>query len=171
MTRLITVSNRVGVPGPGSARAGGLEAAIREALQAEGGIWFGWSGEVAEARSNSPKIVKRGNVTFATVDLSRSDYEQYYLGYANSTLWPLLHYQLGLIEFHRAQFKGYIAVNEYFAQMLKPMIRPDDLIWVHDYHMIPLAERAAQVGRHKPDRVLPAYPDAADRYPGRAAQP
>jgi trehalose 6-phosphate synthase len=146
LTRLITVSNRVGVPGPGSARAGGLEAAIREALQAEGGIWFGWSGEVAEARSNSPKIVKRGNVTFATVDLSRSDYEQYYLGYANSTLWPLLHYQLGLIEFHRAQFKGYIAVNEYLAQMLKPMIRPDDLIWVHDYHMIPLASELRKLG-------------------------
>ncbi len=146
LTRLITVSNRVGVPSRGASRAGGLEAAIREALQAQGGVWFGWSGDVAEARSDAPKIAKRGNVTFATVDLSQSDYDEYYLGYANRTLWPLLHYQLGLIEFHRAQFKGYIAVNAYFARMLKPLIQPDDLIWVHDYHMIPLAEELRKLG-------------------------
>ncbi len=145
MSRLITVSNRVGVPTPGT-RAGGLEAALREALEKDGGLWFGWSGEVAETRSTAPNIVTKGNVTFATVDLSRSDYEDYYLGYANSTLWPLVHYQLGLIEFHRKQFQGYIAVNDYLARMLAPLIEPDDLIWVHDYHLIPLAEALRKLG-------------------------
>ncbi|MDB5396790.1 MAG: trehalose-6-phosphate synthase [Rhodospirillales bacterium] len=146
MSKLITVSNRVGVPSPGSGRAGGLESALREALEADGGIWFGWSGEVGETRSETPKIQKKGNVTFATVDLCRADYEDYYLGYANSTLWPLLHYQLGLVEFHRKQFQGYIAVNEYLARMLLPLIEPDDLIWVHDYHLIPLAEELRKLG-------------------------
>jgi trehalose 6-phosphate synthase len=146
LSRLITVSNRVGVPTPGAGRAGGLEAALREALEAEGGVWFGWSGEVGETRSEKPAIVKKGNVTFATVDLNPTDYEDYYLGYANSTLWPLLHYQLGLIEFHRKQFQGYIAVNEYLARMLAPLIQPDDLIWVHDYHLIPLAEELRKLG-------------------------
>ena len=146
MSRLITVSNRVGVPTPGAGRAGGLESALREALEAGGGIWFGWSGEVSETRSEQPIILKKGKVTFATVDLSRADYEDYYLGYANSTLWPLLHYQLGLVEFHRKQFHGYIAVNEYMARLLAPMIEPDDLIWVHDYHLIPLAEELRKLG-------------------------
>jgi trehalose 6-phosphate synthase len=146
LSRLITVSNRVGVPTPGAGRAGGLEAALREALEADGGVWFGWSGEVGEARSDEPKILKRGKVTFATVDLNRADYEDYYLGFANSTLWPLLHYQLGLIEFHRKQFQGYIAVNAYLARMLLPLIEPDDLIWVHDYHLIPLAEELRKLG-------------------------
>ena len=146
MSRLITVSNRVGVPTPGVGRAGGLEAALREALEADGGIWFGWSGEVGETRSEKPIILKKGNVTFATVNLSPADYDDYYLGYANSTLWPLLHYQLGLIEFHRKQFQGYIAVNEYLARMLRPLIEPDDLIWVHDYHLIPLAEELRKLG-------------------------
>ena len=146
MSRLITISNRVGVPTPGAGRAGGLEAALREALEADGGIWFGWSGEVAETRSTTPKILHKGKVTFATVDLSRADYDDYYLGYANSTLWPLLHYQLGLIEFHRKQFEGYIAVNDYLARMLAPLIQPDDLIWVHDYHLIPLADALRKLG-------------------------
>jgi trehalose 6-phosphate synthase len=146
LSRLITVSNRVGIPTAGAGRAGGLEAALREALEANGGIWFGWSGDVGETRSEKPTILKKGNVTFATVDLSPTDYEDYYLGYANSTLWPLLHYQLGLIEFHRKQFQGYIAVNEYMARMLAPLIQPDDLIWVHDYHLIPLAEELRKLG-------------------------
>jgi trehalose 6-phosphate synthase len=143
---LITVSNRVGVPTPGAGRAGGLEAALREALEADGGIWFGWSGAVGETRSDTPKMLKKGKVTFATVDLSRTDYEDYYLGYANSTLWPLLHYQLGLIEFHRKQFEGYISVNQYLAKLLVPLIAPDDMIWVHDYHLIPLAEELRKLG-------------------------
>jgi len=146
LSRLITVSNRVGVPTPGATRAGGLEAALREALEKDGGLWFGWSGEITETRSEKPAILKRGNVTFATVDLSRTDYEDYYLGYANSTLWPLVHYQLGRIEFHRQQFRGYIAVNEYLARMLAPLIEPDDLIWVHDYHLIPLGEELRKLG-------------------------
>ena len=85
-------------------------------------------------------------MTFATVDLSRADYDGYYLGYANSTLWPLLHYQLGLIEFHRQQFEAYIGVNRYMGEMLLPFIEPDDLIWVHDYHLIPLASELRRLG-------------------------
>ncbi len=144
MGRLITVSNRVGLPG--ATRAGGLEAAMREALQVEGGVWFGWSGEISESRSTSPAMATKGNISFATVDLTRADYEDYYLGYANSTLWPLLHYQLGLIEFHRKQFQGYIGVNAYLARMLEPLIEPDDLIWVHDYQLIPLASELRRRG-------------------------
>ena len=146
MSRLISVSNRVSVPTSGAGRAGGLEAALREALDASGGIWFGWSGQVADARSESPAILEKGKVTFATADLTRADYEDYYLGYANSTLWPLLHYQLGLVEFHRKQLRGYISVNEYFARLLRPLIEDDDLIWVHDYHLIPLAAELRQLG-------------------------
>jgi trehalose 6-phosphate synthase len=144
VSRLITVSNRVGTPG--ATRAGGLESAMREALQEEGGVWFGWSGEIAEARSETPNVTTKGDISYVTVDLTRADYEDYYLGYANSTLWPLLHYQLGLIAFHRKQFQGYIGVNAYLARMLEPMIEPDDLIWVHDYQLIPLASELRRRG-------------------------
>ncbi|HTJ65284.1 MAG TPA: trehalose-6-phosphate synthase, partial [Alphaproteobacteria bacterium] len=146
MSRLITVSNRVGIPTPGTTRAGGLESALREALEKDGGVWFGWSGEVTAERSERPGIQKKGKVTYATVNLSQDDYDQYYLGYANRTLWPLLHSHLGLVEFHSSQLRGYISVNEYLAKMLAPMIEPGDLIWVHDYHLIPLAEELRKLG-------------------------
>jgi trehalose 6-phosphate synthase len=127
-------------------RAGGLETALREALETSAGLWFGWSGEVAERRSDTPMVLKKGKATYVTVNLSQADYDQYYLGYANRTLWPLLHSHLGLVEFHRLQLRGYIGVNEYLAKMLFQLLQPDDLIWVHDYHMIPLGEELRKLG-------------------------
>ena len=47
VSRLVVVSNRVSVPDDGAKRAGGLEVALRPALQSHGGVWLGWSGKIA----------------------------------------------------------------------------------------------------------------------------
>jgi trehalose 6-phosphate synthase len=80
-------------------------------------------------------------VTTATIDLSTRDIEEYYNGYANSTLWPLFHYRLDLTKYEPETAKGYERVNEHFAERVTPLIEPDDLVWVHDYHLLPLGER------------------------------
>jgi trehalose 6-phosphate synthase len=80
-------------------------------------------------------------VTTATIDLEPQDVEEYYNGYANSTLWPLFHYRIDLTEYEREFGKGYERVNEQFADSVTPLIEPGDMIWVHDYHLIPLGER------------------------------
>ncbi len=137
MARLVVVSNRVTLPRERMSRAGGLAVALREELQRAGGIWFGWSGEVSEAADGKPQVTQVGKVTYVTLDLSPRDHAAYYIGYANSTLWPLCHYRLGLIDFHRSHFEGYLRVNSAFAKALKPLLKPDDVIWVHDYHFVP----------------------------------
>src|SRR6266550_8816413 len=86
--RLVVVSNRVSLTAGAKPDSGGLAVAIRAALQQSGGIWFGWSGEVEAAPSGEPKIVSDEPLTFATLDLSRRDYDEYYIGYANRVLWP-----------------------------------------------------------------------------------
>ena len=146
MPRLVIVSNRVALPGGGSERAGGLAVAMRDALRGSGGLWFGWSGEVGGSTSTAPRVVRAGRVEYATIDLSRSDHEQYYNGFANSTLWPLLHYRLGLLEFHRENLDAYRRVNRAFATALHPLLRSDDLIWVHDYHLLALAQNLRRLG-------------------------
>ena len=115
-------------------------------MQRAGGVWFGWSGEISEAPDERPKIVEAGKVTYAMLDLSPHDHAAYYIGYANSTLWPLCHYRLGLIEFRRAAFHGYQRVNANFAKALFQMLRPDDVIWVHDYHLILLGAELRKLG-------------------------
>src|SRR5690606_38983490 len=85
-------------------------------------------------------------VTTATVDLEEQDVDEYYNGYANRTLWPLFHYRIDLAEFDRSFGAGYERVNERFAETLAPLIEPDDLVWVHDYHLIPLGQRLRRRG-------------------------
>ncbi len=139
MSRLVVVSNRVAPIQEGEATAGGLAAGVLDALKQKGGIWFGWSGDVTETSQPKPER-QVGPISLFTIDLSRKDYDEYYRGFANDTLWPVLHYQIGLGHFEWKEFEGYLRVNELFAEALTPLVRPDDLIWVHDYHLLCMAD-------------------------------
>jgi len=145
VARTVIVSNRVHLPGERGARAGGLAMAMREAVKRTGVLWFGWSGAITEGALEA-RLVAAGKVTYATVDLARQDYEQYYLGYANGTLWPLLHYRLGLMAYRHEDYQGYLRVNMRMARQLQPFLQPDDLVWVHDYHLIPLGAALRALG-------------------------
>ncbi len=141
MSRLVVVSNRVAPVDEGKQAAGGLAVAVLAALKKTGGIWFGWSGTVVDGESQlEPTRTEVGRLTYATLDLGRRDHEEYYNGFANQTLWPLFHYRLGLISVNRRTRDGYRRVNGYFADRLAPLLNPDDMVWVHDYHLIPLGE-------------------------------
>ncbi len=147
--RLVVISNRVAVPkARGAAGAqGGLAGALHSALKDRQGLWFGWSGEQSESgRTGNISTQTTDAVTTATIDLSERDIEEYYNGYANSTLWPLFHYRLDLAKFERETAKGYERVNERFAELVAPLIEPDDVVWVHDYHLVPLGERLRSRG-------------------------
>ncbi|OHB26934.1 MAG: trehalose-6-phosphate synthase [Phenylobacterium sp. RIFCSPHIGHO2_01_FULL_69_31] len=147
MSRLIVVSNRVNLPsGDGEESVGGLAMALAAALKEYSGIWFGWSGKTTDTFTGGLNIETVGGVTAATVDLEEVDLDEYYNGYANKTLWPLFHYRNDLAAFDRAFDKGYTRVNERFARTLAPLIEPDDIIWVHDYHLIPLAKELRALG-------------------------
>ena len=149
MPRLVVISNRVAVPkARGVAGAqGGLAGALNAALKANGGIWFGWSGQETEQFTGSINYVRSAEgVTTATIDLEQQDIEEYYNGYANSTLWPLFHYRIDLTRYEREFGKGYERVNERFAESVLPLIETGDNVWVHDYHLLPLGERLRSMG-------------------------
>ena len=149
--RLVVVSNRIAMEAPGSKGAsGGLAVAVLAALRSSGGIWFGWSGDISDAPPASPELVPGNGLVYATLDLTRQDYEQYYNGFANRVLWPLLHYRPGLIDFQRADFAGYMRVNRQFAAHLAPLLRDSDDVWVHDYHLMPLGDELRQLGVRQP---------------------
>ncbi len=146
MGRLVVVSNRVAPVAEGKPAAGGLAVGVLDALKRSGGLWFGWSGEVAEAPALEPRLADRGGLTFATVDLARADYDTYYAGFANGTLWPTFHYRIGLARYDRQDYAGYQRVNRWLAARLMPLLRPDDTIWVHDYHLMHFAEALREAG-------------------------
>ncbi|MFT4197420.1 MAG: alpha,alpha-trehalose-phosphate synthase (UDP-forming) [Pseudoxanthomonas sp.] len=137
MSRLVVVSNRVALPGEN--RAGGLAVGLLAALKERGGLWFGWSGKVTKEAHGSVRHLREDGIEFATVDLAREDYEAYYNGFANRTLWPLLHFRLDLVDYDRSRLEGYRRVNALFADRLLPLLGESDTVWIHDYHLIPLA--------------------------------
>ncbi len=139
MSRLVIVANRVPNLAERGATAGGLAVALKDALTRREAMWFGWSGQTAERTATEPQIRERGRVTYATLDLGTEDYRRYYQGFANAALWPVLHYRLGIARFSREDWVGYRRVNEAFAAALAPLLRPDDVVWVHDFHLVPFA--------------------------------
>jgi trehalose 6-phosphate synthase len=146
MSRLIIVSNRVAPISEGGPAAGGLAVGVYDALKETGGMWFGWSGEVVSSGQPQLHLVEQGPVTFATIGLARRDYDQYYRGFSNATLWPAFHYRADMIQYDRHDFEGYWRVNTWLAQRLVPLLRADDVIWVHDYHLIPFAQALRAAG-------------------------
>jgi trehalose 6-phosphate synthase len=99
-------------------------------------VWFGWSGEVVETASPEPRVVTKDNVTFATIDLSAVEHDGYYSGFANGVLWPLMHLMPHLVQYRRQDAEVYAKVNARMAEALVPLLKPDDVIWVQDYHLL-----------------------------------
>jgi trehalose 6-phosphate synthase len=146
MSRLIVISNRV-TPQAGPAGAqGGLWVALGAALRQYRGLWFGWSGGKTDTFTGRIDLQRHDGVTTATIDLEEQDIDEYYNGYANRTLWPLFHYRIDLAEYDRSFGSGYERVNTRFAETVAPLIDPDDLVWVHDYHLIPLGSQLRERG-------------------------
>ncbi|WP_293392308.1 alpha,alpha-trehalose-phosphate synthase (UDP-forming) [Nevskia sp.] len=141
--RLVAVSNRVG-PVRSASRAGGLAVALVDTLRETGGLWFGWSGKIAD--EGAVRTERSSGITTATLDLSQDEFDEYYNGFANRCLWPLFHYRMDLTAYDRRFYDGYLRVNRRFADALVPLLKSDDLLWVHDYHLLPFGQVLRELG-------------------------
>jgi trehalose 6-phosphate synthase len=165
------VSNRVAVPSRDSTSyAGGLAVAVRSLLKRNDGIWFGWSGAVSVDEEVTTRTIQQGKLSYVVTDLATADYQEYYNGFANRVLWPILHYRLDFAEFSRRDLSGYRRVNVHFANQIADWLRPDDVVWVHNYHLIPVAKMLRDRGHRNrigfflhvpfpPPEILTALPN------------
>ena len=117
---------------------GGLVAALDPVLKRLGGVWAGWPGvaqEDIEAAGGLTPPQEEG-VCYRPVPLSAREVTQYYGGFANRTLWPLLHTFVGRARIDAATWRVYERVNERFAGAVAEEARRGALVWVHDYHLL-----------------------------------
>lgn len=153
MPRVVCVSNRVSLPDPetGRIKAGGLAVGVRAALEScGGGIWFGWNGAkaatAAERDSRPPERQEANGITFLTIPLTQREYDEFYKKMANEALWPLMHELGDHIDETGSAFQTYREVNAMFARQVRMILEPGDVVWVHDYHLIPMGQELRKLG-------------------------
>jgi len=149
MNRLIVVSNRLpfALDSTGedlwtvTPATGGLVSAIEPVLRERGGTWIGWPG-IAGKIPQEPlaKATRNAGYKVVPVALSETERDEFYYGYSNEVIWPLFHDLQNFCNFEPAYWQTYKEVNNRYADAIARCAQPDDFIWVHDYHLMYVAE-------------------------------
>jgi len=124
------------------AGSGGLVTAIAPVLQKQGGLWIGWPGcpEEEGLEEQLATTSKNTGYTLKPVMLTEDEVNGYYYGFSNETIWPLFHDFHSRCNFAPEYWITYQQVNKKFAQVIAENTRIDDFVWVHDYHLLLVAE-------------------------------
>ena len=146
MGRLVVVSNRLPL---GDNPSGGLVVAMGEALS-EGGIWIGSASETVDEPASELTPHPGAPFERLSFDLTPDEHAHYYLGYANSVLWPLCHFRVDLMVMRPDYLAAYRRVNRRIARLVAAQLRPGDRVWVQDYHHLPLAHELRTLGVENP---------------------
>lgn len=141
--KLVVVSNRIPT---GSTPSGGLVVALHDALTLSGGLWVGAHPDEGTPEQDGLTEIASGGYTRLAFHLSPQEYDNYYLGFANSVLWPLCHGRVDLVDIERGYEDAYLSVNARVARLLAEQIGEGDVIWVQDYHFLPLAAELRKLG-------------------------
>jgi trehalose 6-phosphate synthase len=152
--RLVVVSNRLPVTlsrGPDGhwravASSGGLVTALVPLLRDRGGVWIGWPGVIEEDAPEQIPAFDRAGFTLRSVLLSGAEHRGFYYGFANEAIWPLFHDLQGRAFFEPEYWRSYLAANRKFAEATHAELRPGDLVWVHDYHLMGVAAELRRRG-------------------------
>jgi trehalose 6-phosphate synthase len=123
---------------------GGLAVALADVLARRDASWIGWNGDIGDEPAASVRRMRRTEIV--GFGLTERMHAGFYAGFANAVLWPLFHYRLGLVEYRREDYTTYLEANARFAAAVRERLAPDDTIWVHDYHLIPLARTLRRLG-------------------------
>ncbi len=150
MKRLLIVSNRLPISiarqkGEFSFQrsAGGLATGVGSFYKSYESLWIGWPGVNVRKNNRQEKDDIRealGTEQCYPVFLTPYDMKNYYDGFCNNTIWPLFHYFNHFAAYDKQQWNVYKKVNETFCRSVLEVARPDDTIWVHDYHLMLLPE-------------------------------
>lgn len=155
--RLVVVSNRLPIAAtraedgtwsllPGS---GGLITALAPALEARGGLWVGWPGLIGEKNNEIRPLLEsfsqRQGYGLVPVSLTESEYQLFYLGFANEVLWPLFHDLQTRCTFVPEYWQAFLDVNRKFAAAAVAALQPGDMVWIQDYLLLGVGRFAREL--------------------------
>ncbi len=152
MKRIVLVSNRLpfasvneggtwvfrdSVGGLATGLSAYLEYLSREHAKDAGYIWVGWPGSTIPQESREEvRCRARDQHHSFPVFLAEQDIENFYQGFCNKTIWPLFHYFPESAVYNHEFWLQYEKVNRVFCDTLAEFVQPDDVVWIHDYHLM-----------------------------------
>jgi len=131
---------------PGS---GGLVSALLPVLRDRGGTWVGWPGMPGDSKEIDPllaDVTQQAGYQLKSVPLSEYEQQKFYQGFCNEVIWPLFHDMQLLCNFDPSYWRVYQTVNRRYAEVLKQNSVDGDFIWVHDYHLMNVAQELRKLG-------------------------
>lgn len=100
-------------------------------------IWIGWPGEEVNEPEQQELIRKDLRKDgLIPVFLSHKEISLYYEGFSNKTIWPHFHYFTQYTTYRDDFWEAYQEANRKFAEVVIPLLLPDDMVWVHDYQLM-----------------------------------
>jgi len=153
--RLLIVSNRLPInieKGKGGLHflpsTGGLATGLGSFYKSYDTIWIGWPGITSDKTNREERkqieVKLMAEFNCRPVFLSQNDIEQYYHGFSNKTLWPLFHYFTEYVTHDKTFWEAYKRVNHIFSKLISKISKKDDIIWIHDYHLMLLPKLARE---------------------------
>ncbi|HET9089444.1 MAG TPA: trehalose-6-phosphate synthase, partial [Acidimicrobiales bacterium] len=137
-SNLVIVANRLpvryspnGDAGEWLTSPGGLVSALTAVLRECEGLWIGWAGTAG----HEPPPKDYEGIPLRAVEINAEEYENFYLGFSNATLWPLYHDVIAPPQFHRAWWDAYVRVNQRFAEAAAAQAATGAVVWVQDYQL------------------------------------
>lgn len=130
---------------------GGLATTLDALRKEMSMLWVGTPGLKIEDRAMFATVEKDLRRQFDSVplDLDTTEFDSFYAGFSNGSLWPLFHYFPQYAHYDEGEWQAYREVNQHFCEKVVEIAQPNDLIWVHDYHLLLL-----------PRMIREAIPDA-----------
>lgn len=148
MKRLIIVANRLPIEIKKNGEKfefqqapGGLVSGLKTYLEGkheafDDYIWVGWPGISVKDKEKDYVKNKLKKFKCHPVFLSEKSIENFYNGFCNSTLWPLFHYFPSYVKYKEEHWNFYNKANKIFCDSLMEILREDDIVWIHDYHLM-----------------------------------
>ena len=108
-------------------------------------VWLGWPGaSIDDEHKESIKEIAATRFNAYPVFVQEETMEAFYHGFCNKTIWPLFHYFPSYVVYESESWESYREVNQYFCDAIMEVLRPSDILWIHDYHLMLLPRMIRQ---------------------------
>lgn len=128
--------------------SGGLVTALAPVLRNRGGLWIGWPGTygTSDISAAVEQAARTEGYSMVPVRLTEQEIDRYYKGFSNEVVWPLFHDLQSYCNFDPAYWEMYKAINKRFAKITVENTTTEDYIWIHDYHLMTVAQELRYLG-------------------------